>query len=79
MASRAPATALGGPGEFGVLGVPHDPQEPVLRYGASSKRLAADAAKPIVNTFVLHMRRIDQCDEDIDVQQIASHGCSSRS
>ena len=63
----------------GVLRVTDDAQKTVLRDRACSETSLANAGEPFVCQIVLHVRRVDERNQNIDVQQECRHGCSSRS
>ena len=56
-----------------------DPNKAVFRDGASSPSLTSGSGKPIMSNIMMHVHRVGQGQEHIDVEEIGAHGVSSRS
>jgi hypothetical protein len=67
------------PRRTGISGMSDDPEHSILSEGTGCPRLHAGFAKPGMRKVVLHVRRVDQRNQHIDIQQIARQRSSSRS
>ena len=56
-----------------------NPQEAVLGNWAGREVALANSGQPRVRVIMLHVRGVDQCNQDVDVKQKSRHVCSSRS
>jgi len=65
------------PWRIRIARMAHYAENAVLRQRTSSPGLPATLGEPVVRPVMLHMRRIDQCDQNIHIQQITRHGNSS--
>lgn len=61
---------------LGVGGLGHDAQAAVLRQRAGGPAVGYLLLQPLGGSGVVHVRRIQQCDQDIDVQQ-GTHGLNT--
>jgi hypothetical protein len=63
----------------GIAGMSHNPQHTIFREGAGRPGCFAGLGKPFMRLIMLNMRRVDQCDQHIYIQQKPRHSNSSRS
>ncbi len=59
--------------------MPDNAQDTILREWAGGPGTPPGASKPLVRPIVLNMTRVDQSDEDIDVDKESRQRSSSRS
>lgn len=68
-----------GSGGVWITGVSNNPKNTILRQWAGCPRLLAGCGEPLVRVLVLHMSRVDQSDQHIDIEQVSDQGSSSAS